>query len=345
MKNFMNSSTGKGMLKIILAVVAVFAVLIVGCGGCKGLNRPGATQVGVIRNGGPLDSKTIREVRPPASTYAVSGLFSQPRMYIAGNEQRYYKVSSDPSLGSASGADYIQVPTKDGVLVSVDAQVLFKTQFTDPTGVLTPETDALVRKFDTLYGNRKFNSKSGGEAPVWDGAKGWNAFLDTMFRPIVENAFREQVGSVNCADLVSSCALVQSSGNQASFVTENADDNTRNFERIQNEVQDQIESGIKKALGDEYLVAFNVQLTKITLPDDVQIAINQAQASFAQIAEARAQNIQSKYQARRNARLAASYEQSPALAQIEIAKELKGSNATIILGTTGMGYNLGSGGK
>ena len=329
----------------ILAVVVLLFIVVCGAliGGCSSLNRPGPTEVALIRNGGPLDNKSIREVRAPSSGYAVSGLFSEPRMYIAGCEQRYYSVSSDPSRGSESGADFIKVPTKDGVLVEVDAQVLFRTAFTTKACELTDDAKALLERFDTQFGNRNFAAKDGDSHKVWEGNSGWNAFLDTILRPVVENAFREQVGSVNCADLVSSCALVQSSvqGQSVSFT---ASDNRENFERIQTAVQDQLEAGVKAALGDDYLGDFHVQLTKVTLPKSVQEAIDAAQASFAQIAEAKAQKIQADYQAEANERLAAAYKGNPVLAYIQAAKELgRNANATIILGEPGAGLNLGGG--
>ncbi len=330
-------------VRFVVLVVAVIALIIVAgtaIGGCQSLNRPGPTQVALIRNGGPLDDKTIREVRAPSSSYKISGVWSEEREYIAGNEQRYYKVSSDPSLGEQSGADFIKVPTKDGVNVEVDAQVLFRTGFTKPSGELTDETQALLERFDTQFGNRDYASKTGGNHKVWDGNDGWNAFLDTILRPVVENAFREQVGSVNCADLVSSCALVQSS-TQTESATLTGSDNRENFERIQTGVQTQIEDGVKSALGDDYLVDFRVQLTKVTLPGKVQDAIDSAQASFAQIAESRAQKIQADYQAEANERLAAAYRGNPILGYIQAIKELKDSTATIIVGEPGTGLNLG----
>lgn len=345
----MQSSYGARIAATVGAVVLVIVALGVFFGAAASLDRTGPTQVAVVRNGGIFDSKNIRETVGPASSIKVPGLYSTWHKYIAGTEQRYYKVSSDPSLGEKSGADFVTTPTKDGVNVEIDAQVSFKTAFTDSAGNITPCENAgcdqypyLVDKFDTQFGNRSFASKTGGNHKVWEGNDGWNAFLDSIFRPVVENAFREQIGAINCADLVSSCALVQSSGKQQSFVVTDAGDNQANFEKIQSNVQGQIETGIREALGDEYLTDFKVQLTKVTLPEKVQNAIDDAQASFAQIAEARAQNIQSKYQARANYRLAASYKDNPILAQVQIAKELKGnSNATIIVGNPGMGFNLG----
>lgn len=336
-------SSGSFSMKFWVGAIIICCIgLILFIGSCQSLTKTGPTQVALVRNGGPFDDSSIREIIAPASTYKIPGLASQSRMYIAGNEQRYYKITSDPSLGSKGGYDYVQVPTKDGVNVRIDAQINFRTAFTDPNGNLTGQSEALLKTFDTAYGNRNFTGPDGGSGKVWDGTGGWNDFLNTMFRPVVENAFREQIGSVNCADLVSSCALVQSNGSVANVVTNTSQDNQRNFQRIQNEVQSRISQGIKAALGKAYLGDFKVQLTKVTLPPSVQQAIDSAQANFAQIAEARAQKIQAQYQAQANKLLASSYKNNPVLGYIQAVKSLKGNtNATIILGDPGTGLNIG----
>lgn len=351
----MNRNRSAGGVVVAIGVgifVALAVVFIIGgiIGGLASINKTGPTTVSVVRNGGPFDTNSIRETRPPSSGNKISGLWSSVHDYIAGNEQRYYKVSSDPSLGDQSGADFIKVPTKDGVLVEVDAQISFKTDFTNEGGVITPcdcenatgedEYPFLVDKFDTNYGNRDFSSKTGGNHKVWDGNDGWNAFLDSIFRPVVENSFREQIGAVNCADLVSSCALVQSSSQEGVKFT--AQDNRKNFAAIQTAVQEQIEEGVQSALGDEYLIGFKVQLTKVTLPKEVQGAIDSAQASFADIAKARAQNIQANYQAQANERIAKSLKASGDLVFLKAAEALSdNSSATIILGQPGTGLTLG----
>mgnify|MGYP002073350498 CR=1 FL=1 len=341
---YSNSSGGIGsVIGTVIGIIVGILLCGVVIGSCGSLNgsKSGPTEVIVERNGGPFDSKDIRGVKGPASPISIHGLMTQNRHYIAGNEQRYYSISSDPSQGSQTGTS-IQVPTKDGVNVGVDGQILFRTAFTTPDGEFAEEQQELLKQFDTNYGNRNFKGADGDSKKVWEGNDGWNAFLNTMIKPVVENAFREQIGAVNCADLVSSCALVQSSNNQQQFVVTDATSNEKNFNKIQQNVQQQIEEGIAEALGDTYLSDFKVQLTKVTLPENVQSAIDVAQASFADIAKARAQNVQSRYQAQANERLAAAYEQSPALAQIKIAEELAdNSNATIIVGSPGMGFNLG----
>lgn len=351
----MTSSIGRfigGLVGIVLVILVVIFAFGTFLGALASINKTGPTTVEVIRNGGPFDNKDIREVRPPSQSVKISGIWSEGRDYIAGNENRYYKVSSDPSLGDQSGSDFIQVPTKDGVNVELDAQITFRTDFTNESGSeITPCNNAdgcsgyqyLVEKFDTAYGNRNFTSKTGGNYKVWDGNSGWNAFLDSIFRPVVENSFREQIGSVNCADLVSSCALVQSSvtGQEKQSVKFTPKDNSANFENIQKNVQDEIEKGVRSALGGEYLTGFKVQLTKVTLPKTVQGAIDDAQSNFAQIAEARARKEQAQYQAEANEILSKSYKKNPYLAYIKAVEALgKNSQATIVLGQPGTGLTL-----
>lgn len=339
------------VIVVVMAIAVIFGIGTI-LGALASINKTGPTTVEVIRNGGPFDTHNIREVRPPNSSVKISGIWSEGRDYIAGNENRYYKVSSDPSLGQQSGSDFIKVPTKDGVNVELDAQISFRTDFTNEAGVMTKCNgevecsgyELLVEKFDTAYGNRNFTSKSGSNHKVWDGNDGWNAFLDSIFRPVVENAFREQIGAVNCSDLVSSCALVQSSvaGQEANSIKFTPKDNQANFELIQESVQSKIENGVKEALGSEYLTGFKVQLTKVTLPETVQSAIDAAQSNFAQIAEARARKEQAQYQAEANEILSKSYKNNPTLGFIKAVEAVsKNSNATIILGQPGTGLTLG----
>lgn len=340
-------------LSAIVACVLVVALVVWGfgivIGALESINKTGPTTVEVVRNGGPFDNKNIREVRPPSQPVKISGLYSESRDYIAGNENRYYTVSSDPSLGQESGDDYIKIPTKDGVNVELDAQITFRTDFTNEAGELTKcnaEVDCsgyewLVEKFDTAYGNRKFTSKTGGEYKVWEGNSGWNAFLDAIFRPVVENSFREQIGATNCADLVSSCALVQSSVEGAEANVKFTPKDTRNnFIGIQESVQEEIENGVREALGGEYLTGFKVQLTKVTLPNSVQGAIDAAQSNFAQIAEARARKEQAQYQAEANEILSQSLKGNSNLTYLKAVEALKNSSATIILGEPGAGLVL-----
>lgn len=337
-------------LWLLAAVIGAFILLVLFIGGCQSYTKAGAGEVIVVRNGGPFDSKDIREVRAPETGPAIPGLASESRKYIAGSVARFYRVSSDPSLGQQSGADFIKVPTKDGVKVEVDANIQFRTGFTNEQNEVTPcdcENDQgeeqftyLVERFDTVYGNRKFNAKDGGQFKVYEGNDGWNAFLDQLFRPVVENSFREQIGSVNCADLVSSCALVQSS-RQGQEVKVTAQDNRESFEQIAQHLQTQLQRGTEEALGDDYLRDFHVEVTNVTLPPKVEEAINSAQASFADIATARAQKISADYQAEANERLAAAYKNNPFLAYIKAVESLKNSSATIVLGEPGTGLVLG----
>jgi hypothetical protein len=338
-----------GFVGIVLTIFLLGTLL----GGCASIDKTGATQVAVIRNGGPFDSKTIREVVGPASSFKIPGIWSAWHKYIAGMEVRYYKVTSDPSLGDNGGFDFVRVPTSDGVRVGLDATITFKTKFTDEAGNLTPceapdcnsdEYTYLVEQFDDQYGNRKFSDANGDSHNVWEGNDGWNAFLNTLFRPVVENSFREQIGTVNCADLVSSCSLVQSTNVNAGAVPAvQAKDTAAAFEKIQTSVQDQIESGVTTQLGAEYLTDFHVQFTKVDLPEKVDNAIDDAQASFAKISEARAKKIQAGYTAQANQLLAKSYNNNPNLAYVNAIDSISksGANVTVVVGNPGTGFVLG----
>lgn len=326
---------------VVFMIVAAFVLLMLLIGGCQSYQKAGAGNVILIRNGGPIDSKDIREVRAPETGPCLCGLFSEGRDYYAGSVQRYYKVSSDPSLGEQSGADFIKVPTKDGVEVEVDANIQFHTAFTDEENDLTAcdcggKFNYLVERFDTAFGNRSFSSKSGGNHKVYEGNDGWNAFLDSQFRPVVETSFREQIGSVDCADLISSCSLVQSSSTAGAVpVSVTPKDNRESFERIARNLQGQLERSAEEALGDDYLTKFNVQVTNVDLPKKLEDEITDVQANFAAINSARAEKQKADYQAEAAERKAKAYRDNPILGQLKAVEELKNSNATIILGDIG----------
>jgi regulator of protease activity HflC (stomatin/prohibitin superfamily) len=317
--------TGYGWLAILGACIVGIILFFVVIGGFISLTRTGPTEVALCRNGGPLDSKDIRQVIPPGSTYKVPGLFTDCRKYIAGNEQRFYTITSDPDEGDRPGVDFVQVPTKDGVNVSLEATMYFHTAFTDDTGKVD---DPLLRQFDTQYGNRTFDGSK-----VYDGTEGWEKFLDVIARPVIDNAIREEIGQYNCADLVSSCALIQSQG-QVDLTKISGENNTRNFEAVQNAIQTRLAAGVNSALGGDYLNRFQFRLAKVRLPANVQGSIDNAQASFADIAKAQAEQKQSQFEAQRLSNLAQQYAKSPGLATIDAVKAVP-SGSTVILNSGG----------
>jgi hypothetical protein len=320
--------------KIIVAAIVVVVLAGLFLGSCKSVNRTGPTEVALIRNGGWLDDKTIRTVRPPESQFTVSGLFSEVRKYISNKEQRFYTITTDPNRADNPSATFVEVPTKDGVQVRIEATTLFNTSFTGE------DQDPLLREFDQRFGNRKFkDSGSGKELYVWEGNDGFSAFLDTIFRPVLVSTIREEIGGLKCADLVSSCALINQDTSKAS-TSVSGQDNQDSFQKVADEVQTKLQKRVEDALDGLYLENFSFQIARVELPGNVQTAINEAQSAFASIAQQRANSEAAKFEAQRARQLAKQYRNAPSLAQIEIAKILKDSNATVIMGGGDYGFNL-----
>jgi hypothetical protein len=63
----------------------------------------------VVRNGGPFDDNSIRQVIQPNSSLTSTGLFSTDHPYPS--TQRNFKVSA---AENADSNEVINVPTKDG---------------------------------------------------------------------------------------------------------------------------------------------------------------------------------------------------------------------------------------
>lgn len=332
---YKTSPTGLGGLALTLGIIAVVAFFVVVIGlMATGNTKTKGSEVAVVRNGGALDDNSIRSIIKPNSTYSLQGIYSDVHKYIAGNSQRYYTISPDPEAGDKTGVDYVEVPTKDGVQVRLDGTLYFHTAFTDPTG--TTVNDDLIRKFDTEYGLRTFE----GSHP-YDDTEGWQKFLDVIVRPVIDNTIREEIGRFNCADLVSSCALIQSQG-QVDLTKVNGSQNTQNFEAVQTAIQDRLESGINSALGAEYLNGIQFRLAGVHLPPNVQDAIDTTQASFAEVAKSQAELRQAEFQAKAKSLLADQYAKSPVQAYVDAVRSAP-AGSTVIIGSQPFVTPTGSG--
>lgn len=76
-------------------------------------------------------------------------------------------------------------------------------------------------------------------------------------------------------------------------------------------------TGGEVALGGPYVTDLRFNLVRITLPDNVQKAVNDAQAAFAKVSEAQAQIAQASAQAAANEQRQKGYEECPTCAQID----------------------------
>ena len=284
----------------VVAFIAIFvSLLALGLlGGTFAKTGPG--EVAVIRNGGPAAAE-IRTILPPASGLTWAGFFHSTHNYPA--SQRFYTISSNPGDGDKPGVDVEAVPTSDGVTVGIEATVYF-TLNTDPE---------VLSSFDDKYGNRTFRAADGSQLAAWDGGDGWSAFLDQIIRPVISNNFREQIGNFRCAELVSSCALVQnaSGSSAAAAAVASGEVGNTNLSEVQAAVREGLTNDINATLGGPYLEGFQVNLVKVTLPGGVQEAVNKAQSAFAAVSEADARLKVARLDAQANEERQKGYEACP----------------------------------
>jgi regulator of protease activity HflC (stomatin/prohibitin superfamily) len=320
----------KGSRRMATLVAALLGLaLIVGVSGVK-VSRGNVGQVGVVRNGGPLDTRTIRQIIMPGQGLTYIGLFSQsPHEYPASHVTLKYTVTGRATPRPQPGVDTIILPTKDGVQVGIDAAAFFR--FVGESNI------AVLEKFDLSPGTRRFSTPDGRRLSPWQGDDGFNAMLDALLRPVLENDLRKEIGRFDCAALVSSCSLVQSAA------VSKASAPGANIARIERRINHSLERDLERALGERYFWDFRFRVDQVRLPANVQKAVDDAQAQFAAVNSARAQLKQARYRAQGNRLLGASYHRSPGLATVEAMKAIpKGS--TVILSTGGRTPSVLAGG-
>lgn len=300
-----------------LAVVVVVAGLLVGLRAASSFDRTTGGEVAVVRNGGPLDDNNIRQLLPPSTGRTYVGMFSQVHKYPS--TQRFYTITSDQGRGSRSGVDVVHTPTSDGVDVGIEGTLYFTLNTTDAPQCAAPRDVRClspIRAFDNQFGIRTFESTDGHSYHPFDGDKGIAAFEDVITRPIIDNALREQIGNFPCAELVSSCALVQNQGS-AQVAANVGQKNNVNIAQIQQDINTSLQKDLTDTLGGPYVTDLRFNLVRITLPDDVQKAVNDAQAAFAKVSEAQAQIAQASAQASADGQKQLGYEKCPTCAQID----------------------------
>ncbi len=291
--------------------------------------RTGPNEVGVVYNGGPLDKKTQRQLIPPSSGLTWTGWLSQdPRLYPSEGSPRRYLITSEGQGGDRPGVDVVRVPTADGIDVGLEAKISFTTAFTGQAD------DELMKSFDARYGNRTFAGLGGGRLHPWEGDDGFAAFLDTEFRPVLDNAVRETIGTFRCEDLVSSCALIGQSRNVRVDSDSGAQTNA-NLLRVQDALAETLANDLDRNLGGAYFKNVQVVVSAVRLPQRVQQAVDEAQAQFAEVNKAKADLQKAQIRKQVNDTLGRSYENCPACAQIDALKSIPANVTAISLGGNG----------
>jgi SPFH domain / Band 7 family len=290
------------------ALVVVLVGVVPGISFLAGLTKADGGHVVVVRNGGPFDDNSIRQVIQPNSSLVSTGLYSSGHPYPS--TQRNFKVSG---AQNADSNEVINVPTKDGVLVGVEGTFYFDVNFTDQT---------VMRSFDDKYGTRTYPLAGGGSTYAWDGDDGWSAFLSFTLGNLVQNVLRQEIGDVECADLVASCSLAATSSAQAAAaVNPNANGN-ETINQVQQAVNDGFTKDVDDVLGVPVLIHPRFVLSKVDLPANVQDAINKAQAACAGVTESQAALQKAQIDAQANAARQSGYNSCSTCAQIDILKAL-----------------------
>ena len=201
----------------------------------------------------------------------------------------------------------LRVPTADGVDVGLEAKISFTTAFTGPGD------DKLMKEFDARFGNRTYPIPGGGNRlHPWEGDEGFGAFLDTEFRPVLDNALRETIGQFQCKELVSSCALLGST--TGALDKASGDQTNANLVQVQQAIAKALNSDLSGNLGGSYFKNVQVIVSAVRLPDTVQKAVDEAQAQFAEVNKTRAdlQRAQHPQAGQRHARRAPTRTAPPA---------------------------------
>lgn len=298
------------------AVLAVMGLLIlVGVSGLKFARQP-LGYVGVVRNGGPLDNRQVRQILLPGSRITYTGLFSQaPHNYPSIRSLRTYTVTADAQRGSRPGVDVVSVPTRDGVQIGLEATVYLR---------FAGESDPVaLKRFDGTVGTRRFPLPSGGELYPWEGNDGFAAMLDGVFRPVLDNDLRREVGGFDCAQIVASCALVRPS--------KKAPDGAGSaLKTIEERIDRSLNRDLLATIGQPYFRELRFRLVRVALPQSVQAAIDDAQAEYANVSRDRARVQQARYQARRTRTLGRAYRENPSLATIDAIRAAPSGSTVIV---------------
>jgi regulator of protease activity HflC (stomatin/prohibitin superfamily) len=314
-------------LKIAVAVASAIAAVFVGLpaaiGAMVAWNSTDAGHIAVVRNGGAFSDSNIRRIIDPASGLTWSGIWSTTHVYPA--QQRFYTISANPGEGDRTGVDVAVTPSSDGVDMGLEGTLYFQLNLNHD----------VLSAFDNAYGTRTY-SEDGKSLHAYDGDQGWSIFLDQIFRPVLDNDLRQEISKFSCAQLVSSCALVQNSTEVAAAKTGRSD-NAGNIAAVQNAINASLASDLHSALGGDYFTGLRFNISRITLPTNIQNAVNDAQAAYAKVSQTQAEVAQAQAQAAANEARQQGYINCPACAEID---ELKAIPPNVTTFAPGAGFAI-----
>jgi regulator of protease activity HflC (stomatin/prohibitin superfamily) len=210
------------------------------------------------------------------------------------------------------------MPTRDGVQMELEGAVYLRF-------IGERDMDTL-KAFDIGPGTRRFRAPDGKLLYPSDGEEGFAAMLNSLLRPVLDSDLRREMAQFNCVELVASCRIIQTT------VKVTAPKAASSIALIERRINDSLEPDLARTLGQRYFWDVRFRITHVSLPANVQEAIDAAEAKYAGVNTARAELLQARYQNQRNKLLAKTYNSSPALATIEALRAAP-PNATVIINT------------
>lgn len=299
----------------VLALIALIALICVGVAGIGAFDSIDGGHIAVLRNGG-LANQNIRGFLDPGSGMTWTGLYSTEHIYPA--QQQVYTIDANPSQGSTPTADSIDVPSSDGVDITIEGTLYYS---------LNVDHDVLSQ-FDNQYGTQTYVWQKQSLHP-YDGADGWDAFVNSVLRPTLQNELRTAMSQFSCEDVDSACALVKNSTNAQAAASATGASNSGNLTKIQNQINSELGADLDSQLGsvevtqpsgkkvqEGYLQNLRFTISSVVLPSNVQSAINDAQAAFAKVSTAQAQVNAAKLTAQANQVAQQGYNECPTCAVI-----------------------------
>ncbi len=318
------SSAARFTAAVAAAIALVIGLIVVIVWQTNSFDSTDGGHIGVVRNGGPLDNTKIRQILPPSSGRTSIGFLSDTHLYPT--SQRFFTISSN---GKGDSDDVVVVPTADGVQVGIEGTAYFTLNVDPKDGY------KILKDFDNRYGTRSFKCSDGNRKNVYDGDDGFSCFLEQVVSPVINNDLRVSVGELKCADLVSSCSLVQNTQAQQTGQVDPSvvGKGNSSLAKIESDISSSLQKDLDRTLGGHYLIVEQFNLAKVDLPKDTQAAIDKAQASYAsvtnaqaaqkkQLIEAQTRLKQAQIDAQANAQRQKGYTNCPTCAQIDIVKAL-----------------------
>jgi hypothetical protein len=256
----MRSVTG-GLTAILVGIIAVFAVI---GGGAWVFSFRGtdASQICIVREGGPFDGRDIKEVRGPGEGPKPIGAFNHQDCLPLTERDTNEIIEDDPTF-----------PTRDSVQVIADGQALF-TLTNDP---------GKIKTFYKKYGRKKW----GGEDISSD--EGWKNFLKQRFAPVLLDAQREVLGNYNCTSLNNLCIYVQNPDAvlTAEGTKQQDQNNSQNLAEASRKLTEVLVTKLRAAFKDDYFENVRYQNLRIRFEPEVQGKITEAQSLRTQAANAK----------------------------------------------------------